>query len=781
MNGMKRSFGSRHTMVRRELPQLQIQGKRTKTHRTTQRSWRGRFYAAQQGGAQWYDGLATEGERRITYWRAELTERNLMGEFSFILEKRNPTDSAAETAEQQKQKIDQFLKLIEQQDLLFDVALGAICRDINERLTIAVVPGDYESLKGRTTEIDALRGDMIEYLKDVEKLLFFGTDDTVDSTLGATKLQQIYTNPDEPLSTLLLYPWRLNNVFILSMAKLFVSLKEDSSILEDIRDNESVTTLISSQWNSFFLSMVYSLTSRPPRDGFFLNQGETDFMKNYIEKEGNSVKTYWYNLAEFMGNEVNIFTGEGCKNLREPMLYSKITAGIFAEYKAGRLASLLKAFESCDISAGTPEFDQDLQNYPTLRGVLPEEQYWNTEVGRGSTSTMKKLLEQMNDSTLQYMIHLAYTIQKQEEEKATSAPNDTSEDGDGNGKDEIIQRKDERIRGLEETLEKTLEEVSGYQTALQRDITTLRQSLTEEQGKYRMSPDDIARMQTQMNRIAALQTQIDQLTSQLRAKNSEIGSRTTETTATIQQKEQAIQDLKRTLEGAEDQLVDFQTKLHNEMEDLRQSLEEEQRKYRISPEDEAKLQFQTAQIEAFEKQIEDLTSQLRARNAAANVGMGASARAMMPPMTVRGSTTTAPIPTPLITRDASEKVLIRPRNFATGHTLFSKAVVHSLTSDKEENYANQVTNALYKDIQRIDDWNQQQRKQLVQTALFPADFINFVTKDGSSLRSIYDGFTETKNILMRLFQDATIAKERKGIIVANAIRTLYSDHFTTPL
>jgi hypothetical protein len=352
----------------------------------------------QQGGAAW----AMISVPRQGNWRAELESQGKMDLFGTLLKARmNSTTDDDRTA-----NMKQYIAMIQQQDDLFDVAMGAMCRAIEAQLGggVSIVLGDYESIRANAPQIDEMRDEMLEYIKDVERLLAFGLDPMDPS--NKTKLQIIYTSPTETLSSLLLFPWRITNVFILGLARLMVNLRQDDSILQEINEQASLQTLLANQWESYVMAEAYRLTAKDLRDGFYLNQGTGSF-KRYV-------KVFWSDLVVELTAGANLLADrEGCKNLIKQdgvdVPYSRIAASVYAAYKAGTLDRLLQLFSNC----GTTTHADGLSDE-----YLPNRSEWDLSI---DGVTLKQLLEQMDDTTLQFILHLAYTIQKVESEPASAA------------------------------------------------------------------------------------------------------------------------------------------------------------------------------------------------------------------------------------------------------------------------------------------------------------------------------------------------------------------------
>ena len=345
--------------------------------------------------------VADDNEVRKGYWADVLEDEDLQ----FL---RVDYGTPAASDEDKQIRLNNYLTIVSRQDDLFTYALEAMVLHLSaliqkeKGVTVNIAVGDYNSMKGYAAFINSKKDIMIPYLEDVERLVNFqiGTEDT--------KIKQI---KQEPLTTLLLFPWRVNNVFVQSLAKILVGLKQNDIILANIRAEQDVGVvtrgqkqelhdLLASQWESFVMSQAYSLTAKELRDGYYLGQGIQDF-KDDLQNE-----TFWKSMAEKIGTIPAIPT---CKDLKSPATWVDIVCGVYGLYKNGTLTpkSILELYSGCDVN--TPEVSvlADME--------LPNKSLWDTAI-TSSGVTLNKLLSFMDDSTLQLLLHLAYTIQTLEKD-----------------------------------------------------------------------------------------------------------------------------------------------------------------------------------------------------------------------------------------------------------------------------------------------------------------------------------------------------------------------------
>jgi len=345
----------------------------------------------QRGGAAWYQIPA----ERASDWDEPL---KALG-FNFIV----GGDRNKESTRNKETYMNEYFMILEKQDELFDAAL----KIISKKLGLETITS--EAIASKASEIDSKREDMLKYVDDVEQLINFALDININKQLGSTKLQQIRTGTDETLSTLLLFPKRLNNVFIQSLANILISLKSNDTFMKQSFLNDEMKHVASVQLRANVEGNALIQTAKSLRDGFFLNQGQTDFIKTI---NGNNNK-FWYELL----NQLQIIqsgpipfelstdtaASKPCKINLKKATWAQITAHVFLAYISDKLPRILEFFkETCETNILSSQIPRTFIPDPPFDDVTVRE------------VTYKSLLSHMDDTTLQFILHLSYTIQKNE-------------------------------------------------------------------------------------------------------------------------------------------------------------------------------------------------------------------------------------------------------------------------------------------------------------------------------------------------------------------------------
>ena len=344
----------------------------------------------QRGGAPFYI-IPSD---RIADWRAAIGDKGLTESLQTLLEDRERLVGRDEEV------MNHYINILERQDDLFAAALDII------RTKLKITTEDDIITRAGVIDVESRRQEFMPYLDDVENLINFVVDETVDPEHGATKLQHIRST-DEPLSTLLLFPSRLQNVFIQSLARICVELLKDNSILTKLT-TENAQKILAEQYKAYAHSTAYQLTARDLRDGFFLNQGVNDFREE--------VETFWpafvSELAKLPEDKESLFRqATGCSHSLKEVSWGYITAHVYGLAKHGSIDELLLLFsENCNT-------EEPLTNVE--RTYIPSSKYDTVKIRGGPT--FGALMSNMDDTTLQFILQLSYTIKKMQAEEQTSS------------------------------------------------------------------------------------------------------------------------------------------------------------------------------------------------------------------------------------------------------------------------------------------------------------------------------------------------------------------------
>jgi len=298
-----------------------------------------------------------------------------------------------ETNDTKPEHLELWFRVLERQDDLFDIAL--------EIMTKKVVDGSGSEFLQKIiatdpATIEEQRAKLVAYLTDVEKMVNFNHD---TGKTGTTKLHQIIDNKSEPLLSLFLFPNRVHNMFIESLANIFVALKNDSQMLTHIK-NPFLATVVAAQYKSYVLSNSMTTTGMIQRDGYYLDYPCTKLKNDFV---ANISDTFYITMLTEIDLDLQydeLFSNkEGCTYYIDDWGWPKIAAHIFLAYKAGGLTDILKRFNT--------ECSPQPAKRPQLQTKYYPHEYMDIVVRGVQFGT---LLSNMSYMKLEFILQLCYKI-----------------------------------------------------------------------------------------------------------------------------------------------------------------------------------------------------------------------------------------------------------------------------------------------------------------------------------------------------------------------------------
>ena len=366
---------------------------------------RRRTAKVQRGGAAW----ANINNKDI--WKTILAGKSI--DIPLTLDNKKTSDDPEEIV----RAMGEWLECIEKQDEIFEALLNYFTQ-----MLLKIPKGTHWTSIDITRNISTInkpsaRNLMVSYINDVEQMVNFNiVKSSSQDKLDYTKLEDIKNQPSESLASLLIFPKRLSNIFINSLANLFITLNLDDTILSQVivsgtqLDRDSVT-LIAEQFESNIRGNAFLQTARALRDGFYLGQTKGEF--GDVMYNDGSTTTFFQQLIyylhkyktspkEFIFNEDAV---DGSMTTVKDYSYGLLAAHIFFVYKHyGKDKNILDFFSK---KLGNTSLG------PVERSYTPESKYDNVPV-RGVT-TLDILQSWMYIEQLQFMLHLFYTIGKNED------------------------------------------------------------------------------------------------------------------------------------------------------------------------------------------------------------------------------------------------------------------------------------------------------------------------------------------------------------------------------
>jgi hypothetical protein len=302
--------------------------------------------------------------------------------------------------------MEDYIRCLERQDDIFEVALDLIRSKVAAAIGGNVDLSRPEDVATNIDRINAMKAEIAQpYIDAAESLITFIVDTEVTDE---TKLQEI-RSAKIPLSILLLFPAKLSNLLVTALANIFVAFKDNKAAL---LQSSSTTEILAAQYEGYAQSLAYTLTARPLRDGFFLNQGidsfkeeiQTDFSALTPTKFWPTFVTALYENRNMGVDEIlNLFTHdrsteEGCAHISKGArsTWGQIAADVFTYHELKPTGDILELFsENCSAPS---TYDATF---------VPDERFLDVAV-RGTT--MRRVLSNLDDTTLQFILQLSHAI-----------------------------------------------------------------------------------------------------------------------------------------------------------------------------------------------------------------------------------------------------------------------------------------------------------------------------------------------------------------------------------
>jgi hypothetical protein len=293
--------------------------------------------------------------------------------------------------------LDSWFTVIEHQDELFDLALDIIKEKVGFNKTDI-----YDT--SRIAAINAAHDASWKYIDSIQTLMRLH-DKSNTARTAALETKKIVKNTkmqmlkDQPLINLLHFPKRLNNIFIQSLANVFILLKSDAKLLEHLK-HKDVREIALDQYRANIYANTYFLTSQPPIDGYYLNQA-LDQVQGIQAND-----TFWKGLFKAIANPPS----DSLKIATASTKWTTVAAAVFHWYKGLTDLTDYKIQLFTYFNTRTTKVGEPIDARPDST----EKIYDAVIVAPGVPFI--EILKAMDVPTLEFILHLVYTISKNETE-----------------------------------------------------------------------------------------------------------------------------------------------------------------------------------------------------------------------------------------------------------------------------------------------------------------------------------------------------------------------------
>lgn len=324
----------------------------------------------QSGGAVTFNFPVSQ---RCEMWRIHCEALRTDKSFNFIL-----------TNEGQQMTLEEYIKIVENQDKLFDYARQAIYHmlDINADASEEVIVNKFEENRSKTYG-NVPHGELIKFIDDIEKLITGVSSGTITGP-PLTRLKHLSQESKMLQLQMLVNPALFRNIFIYDLARICVVLKTNSQIREAKGD---VKPLWGKRFNAVIEANSYALTSYHSLGGFYLLQNSAD----YRSIMGFAASPFFFNkVMEYYFTPPTEFTGNTLA-LKLSYLTSLVIAKI-SDDKTVKLADVLADVES---------------KFNGGKTLSPSERKLN-EIATGDK--LSKIFQRITLEDYQFVIHLCAVI-----------------------------------------------------------------------------------------------------------------------------------------------------------------------------------------------------------------------------------------------------------------------------------------------------------------------------------------------------------------------------------
>lgn len=387
----------------------------------------------QRGGAAW----STFGPR-YDDWVEEIGNDAELSKLVSTLSLSNRNEGTDDDSK--KNNLRTYLNCLAHQDKLFRIALKIIYK----KLGVTNV-NDTKEIIAKAGTLDTTKEAMIEYIKDVEKLVTFERKGRFHN-----KISQMEAEGLTSIATILLFPMRVENMFIRGISEIIVNVMKDSTIITDAT-NPSIKLILAVQYHSYIQSLAYTLTTYPLRDGYHIVQpvgnveseisikreagvcsvvaptrssdriasaaassGENEEDAACTPIKGKILDSFWYKFVDRVSQLINttteddLFTntgatGDDCKHRIIDYSWEELTAHmlVYAKLKGKDMNILIKLLSGCTKST----------TLDSTRSQTPDSIYDNVTIG-DTDLTFSQLMTNVKREQLEYLLHLEVGIKE---------------------------------------------------------------------------------------------------------------------------------------------------------------------------------------------------------------------------------------------------------------------------------------------------------------------------------------------------------------------------------
>jgi hypothetical protein len=190
-------------------------------------------------------------------------------------------------------------------------------------------------------------------------------------------------------------------------------MKKDKTVIDSFKANEDIKQTRALRYEAITESNSYQMTSNKLRDGFYPFQTTVDFRTTMGHDKGKIQDGFWYNfLGRCVPDQPNTYSEA------DPQKSAYFAACVFRQYNSDSSVNFKENVIKQMLSGIPQTRKSDRSAVPDLEH-RPDDDYLQNIVV--PDITLGQILNQVSIGFLQFVLHLCYTIQKNEVDVLTEA------------------------------------------------------------------------------------------------------------------------------------------------------------------------------------------------------------------------------------------------------------------------------------------------------------------------------------------------------------------------
>ena len=358
---------------------------------------------AQKGGAAWITELDNDTDgTRLKNWKSAIAEAVTKG---ILPESLNNLTNPGALPQQQ---LDAFIASHQYQDTLLELSIS-----IAKKLAgLPETPLSLQDAARNITKITASFDEIVgKYALDVGFFLNLHYDSS-----NTDKISYLVTGADK-VRDIIMEPNIFKNMFIHSLANIFIAAKNDSTDIQFLKKNNSVSTqkqtisLFGRNWDKYTAKQSVEYTGKYLTGSFYLTQAYDEFKR--LLHPASPTFTFFEAFAVNIINQTNSIKVKECKNYygNSPDIWVNLTSDLFNTYMASPRITIKEIIGLFDIN----KYDTKscTKGSGDIRTDFAPEESIDLFI-LGTEVSIHALLLQLDPEILSFILHFMYILEGNE-------------------------------------------------------------------------------------------------------------------------------------------------------------------------------------------------------------------------------------------------------------------------------------------------------------------------------------------------------------------------------